>query len=777
MKKVIILLSFIVLTAFSGCGQGAGQPSLSETQEVVDWKTEGFAAPEELKVEQVLWAGQYLPWEHESGTSADGVGELSYLDSGVCGEVFWYFGVEPIADGESALEPDRKYVLEIYDTIRGESIYKSFSPEELGLEAPGLFDSMDMMDREHFVLRWAGYGQNEEGMYHQTADCMVYTDLAGELQTADFRKTYLDKGLIGEQFTELPLLKVLDWGCDSKGNIYVTDPANDSTRFYLLDKSGELLLEHKVTGDSGLVALLRTPEGELILPVYEENSYAFLWVDTEGRELRPLVRIETTKPYIDQMYGMLGNDIYYRSSEGTDTGIVRWNIKSGSKVQVLSLRTAGISTGDQTMLALREGQTPYLRLTKYSRQKPEEWLTELTGQKPAEKEDVRVADLTGSGELVEKCAAQTSMEKPGVSYRYENASAQEARDRIMAELSQGKGPDFLFVSMEDMYVLEEKGLLMDIGELLPQELKEELLPGALELGTVDGRLYGLPAAIKAKTLVVSGETWSRDTWQLEDIIGLMEEGKLTGALRSPLVMSGDYLTPSLTVVNLTGDSLGDSFLIDWENRSSHFDDERFIRLLELTATDRSKVSSETEEWLDGGKSIMWGYFTSASDFLDFFAHMEKEGGRITGYPTEGSCGSYLVPDGGVLVVNVNTARKDTVTDFLEILLGRELQLKNGTMGMSVRRLSPEDYIVEKEDGRLLFMGNARYEVPVFRDGTTALDRAKVFLESCVAEPPAYARIISIISEELNAMYTEKKSPGITAETINRRVQLYLDEGN
>ena len=147
MKKVIILLSFIVLTAFSGCGQGAGQPSLSEKQEVVDWKTEGFAAPEELKVEQVLWAGQYLPWEHESGTSADGVGELSYLDSGVCGEVFWYFGVEPIADGESALEPDRKYVLEIYDTIRGESIYKSFSPEELGLEAPGLFDSMDMMDR------------------------------------------------------------------------------------------------------------------------------------------------------------------------------------------------------------------------------------------------------------------------------------------------------------------------------------------------------------------------------------------------------------------------------------------------------------------------------------------------------------------------------------------------------------------------------------------------------------------------------------------------------
>lgn len=67
-------------------------------------------------------------------------------------------------------------------------------------------------------------------------------------------------------------------------------------------------------------------------------------------------------------------------------------------------------------------------------------------------------------------------------------------------------------------------------------------------------------------------------------------------------------------------------------------------------------------------------------------------------------------------------------------------------------------------------------MPVFREGDISLHRAKQFLESCVASPPGYSRITKIIAEELNAMYAEHKSPRITAEIINSRVQLYLDVG-
>lgn len=46
----------------------------------------------------------------------------------------------------------------------------------------------------------------------------------------------------------------------------------------------------------------------------------------------------------------------------------------------------------------------------------------------------------------------------------------------------------------------------------------------------------------------------------------------------------------------------------------------------------------------------------------------------------------------------------------------------------------------------------------------------------MAAPPVYYQINRIIAEELAAMYAENKSPQATAETIDSRVQLYLDEG-
>lgn len=787
-KHVTVLLWCLALTVLFGCGQSENMPSQSEAEgRDTQWRTEGFATPRELEEEQVFWAGEYLSWEHKSQASIVGAEELSYLDSGVCGELFWYFGTELGSGGMLVPGPEGEYVLEIYNTSNGECTVKRFSTGELGLEGElGYLVGMDMLDGENYMFRWVDYEQDEEGMYHQTVDRMVYTDLADDLQTVDFWEIYLEKGIEQEETTELPLWQLINWSCDRKGNSYVIKQKGDgSFRFYLFDRNGEILMDYEGTLGQHLSEPLRTQEGELIFPVYEssEKSYEFLWVDTEEGEFCSLARMEASMPYILQMYGMLGDDIFYRSREGaekgTGEGIVRWNIRSGRRVLVLDFRTVGIDTSFQTMLALRDGQAPFIRLTKYKEGRYEEWLTALSEQR-MDSGDIRVADLTIAAEpkeWIEQCTTLASMENPNFRYEYEDVSAQEARDRILIELSQGKGPDLMFVSIEDMYMLEEKGLLMDIRELIPQEIQEEFLPGALEIGTVDGRLLGMPVGIRAETMVVAGDIWSEDTWRLEDVISLMEEGKLVGAIRSPYQM-GDYLSPLLTVQELVVYSLGDSFLIDWENGKSHFDDERFVRLLELTSTDFSNGSHETADWLNEGQNIVWGYFQGVPSFLEFFAHMEAEGGRIIGFPTEGACGSYLVAEGGVMVVNANIAKKKEVACFLETLLGDEIQYQSNLLCLGVRKLDPKYYIGRNESGRLTFMGGEfAPEVPVFQDGTTSLDRAKDFLENCVALPPRYPQIIRIIIEELNAMYAENRPPETTAEIINNRVQLYLDEEN
>ena len=760
------------------------QSSESETEgETAQWKTEGFATPGKLEDEQIFWTDQYLPWEHRSQDSADGSEEWIYLDYGVCGELFWYFGIERGADGAGDFEPETEYVLEIYDTVSEECVEKSFSLGDLGLESSrGSLESMDMLDEKHYVFRWVDWEQDQEGMYCQTVDRMVYTDLAGNLQVADVREIYLEKGIYQEVSAEQRFMQSLNWRCDGKGNICVIDYKEDGGQvFYLFDQSGEILLEYEGTSKQNLVDPLRAPEGELILPVYDETEkcYEFLWADAAEGELRSLARMETSFPCIGQMYGMLGDDIYYRSWAMSEEWIVKWNIKSGRRVQVFDFQTAGLDTSYRTMLALREGQTPVLRLTRFKDGKPREWIAALAQQRPAADGAIRVANLAGDGygPTLTECAVLASMETPDYRYEYEDASAQEDRDRILIELSQGKGPDLMFVSIEDMYMLEEKGLLLDIGQLIPGEFQEELLPGAMEIGTVDDRFLGVPMEVTAQTLAVAADTWPEDTWRLEDVIDLMDEGKLTGAIRSPYVGMNDYETPSLTVLTLVGYSLGDSFLIDWEKGESHFDDERFIRLLELTSTDMSSVHQDTDPWLNGGKDFLWGYFTFTSSFLNFFEQMEEEGGRIVGYPTEGVCGNYLMAN-GVLVVNANIAHKEAAAYYLETLLGDEVQYKISMSGLSVRKLSPENYIVEEEDGRLVYLGGLHAsEMPVFQDGTTSIHRAKTFLESCAGAPPRDGQIIRIIAEELSAMYAENKFPQTAAEIINSRVQLYLDERN
>lgn len=776
MKKPVTTLALsFVLAILSGCGQTKPDVPSGASVAVEDapWRTEGLAAWGEQTAEQAFWVGQYLPWEHKSQTAG---AEMHYEDSGECGELFWWFGEEAGAGETSTWSSGKEYILEIYDTVSGETKTKRFTPRDLGLENEiCVLDSVDLLDSGHYVIRGMGYELDEEGVCRQTVDRMIYTDLAGDIQTADFLEIYLEKGIekertnVTEEFKGLPLVQEISWHCDGKGNFCVVTNKKErgSGLFWLFDRNGEILLEYEGTTRQQFADPLRTRDGELILPVYdwEESCYEFLWADVSEGELRSLGRMESKDSDISKMCGLLGDDIYYLSWRG----IVRWNIKSGRRVQVFDFIEAGMSTQYQVTLALRPDQTPVLRLRKEDK----DWLAVLEDHEVPAGEAIRVANLTKagssfSGSPVANCVTYASLVDPNLRYQYEEA--EEFRDRILAELSAGEGPALLYVSREDMYMLDEKGLLLDLEELISGDLREELLPGALGLGTVSGKLKGVPVTVEAVSLVTARDTWPGNTWKLEDVTGLMEEGKLAGAIYNPS-MQGAYFSPVVTVVNLVQYSLEDSFLIDWENRKSHFDDERFIRLLEATRTNLLNAP-KTETWLDGGKHLGVCQLNHKSYINELFTLLEEEDGRCIGYPTDAACGNYLETS-GVLVVNANLTQKEAAAIFLKTLLGEELQSDVGSAGLSVRKMSSEDGVYLTESGMLLYNGS---ELTVFSDGATTFQRAAAFLESCVAAPRTYSRIEAIIVEELDAMQTQNLSPQQAAENLNRHIQLYLDEG-
>ena len=750
MKKYVIAIASILLLLYAGCGRKPELPVQETPEKKVDWKTEGFQVGENIEINQTLWAGEYIPWEHVA--LDDDYERVAHLESGVCQNLMWYLGIGVTREGAYVSGVQGQYILEIYDTVTKEYQVKYFTPSELGLaDERGYFIGMDMVSPGSYMFRWAGFTQDEEEMVTQTSDVIVFSDLAGKNRSVDLYSIFLEEEIEAYEPEIMPSWPSEKCHVDGKGNIWLTKSKKfGGFVFYLWDENGQKRLEYESEEDMIVTDFLRTDEGDLLLAVFNntDSTYDFWCIDGQQGKVVPLTKKKMQGPLISQVYGLYGNHLYYRTinpETHNGEGLVKWNIGNGEETWEYEFQINGLNDY-RTMLTCDEKENLTLRLLKTKDDTVKDWIVPLVENQPEEEGTIRVADLAGKGGIIEVGTTEASMEHPSLRFTYENASTEEKRTRVLAELTQGEGPDILFVSMEDYDTLAGKGVLQDMNPMLSGELREQLLPGVLEIGNRDGQLLGMPVGVNVEAFAaMRGKLQgSKDT--LEELISLMEAGELTAALRSPYIMT-NYLDPEMTVYMLTQYSLNKSFLIDWEKGVSHFDDKRFVQLLKLAQEDMSR--NVTKEWQD--TDLIWAYIFIENDLVDFVTHMEKANMELIG--PDGSVGNgYLSPDGGLLVINKNSTNKEAARLYLEVLLGRKIQTQTNKLCLRVRKIEPE------EDSKELL-------------------KAKEFLESCQVEPRTYTHISRIIAEELNTMYEDGKEAEQVAESIHRRVQLYLDERN
>ncbi len=782
-KPALIITCFFLMTIFLvGCGKTPLQDDESPAdEELYDWKQNGFAAPGDLQTEQTLWAGKFLPITHTADSPDADSEKMHCMDRGVCGKLLWHLYAKEYAKGA-----DATYYVETLNAETGESLIKSFKPADLGLSGElGVLEQMNMPDESRYVFRWLDYEQDAQGLYSQTQDKIIYTDFAGNTKSTDFWEIYLENGIVNvSEPTSLPLVQVIDWFCAKDGAICITS-LSDSGSFsiYLFDEDGGLLSRQDLKSNQSIAAHFCTPDGELIFAVYDNSAkcYDFLFFDTEEKKMRSLLKTDVSYGEFDQIYGMQGNEIYYLSKAPDENGIMKWNIKSGRRELILNLNEAEIGNSFETLFIPVKDKMPMLYLSRYEDGSTREWMMTLSSEKSEDDGTVRVANFSGSGDslgLFMTCADETSVSEPAYSYQYEDDSQGDGRERILAELSGGDGPEIVLVSYKDLHALADKGVLMELDDLLTPEIREKLLPAALEIGTIDGKLFGIPPTVAAETIAAGADVWQNDTWTLEDITELMEQGNLPCALRSnlPDLTYGSYMPPVETVGNLLKYSLNAPELIDFESGTCHFDDEKFVRLIELCSSDKSQDATKNDGWQNGGGDILWGYFTGEKALFEMFEYLEANGGKIYGFPTDKSCGNYLSPSGGVLAVTSN-ADHQAASAFIKTLLSKKIQSGPKAFSMSVLKPVQEDYVIE-DSGILLYRfgdGSAGERMPVFADGSNPYKRAEEFLLGCKGAPYIDTQFTSILYEELKVMYESGRSAKETAQIINKRIQLILDE--
>lgn len=775
MKKKIIGLSIICLL-LTACGQqgtneasvdGESVPSATEHREI-NWKTQQWVYDAGRVSAYPLYPGEQI-------TGMD-VTEATYYNGysqNYCtweNTIFALYGF--YADGM-----EDKYYICCYDGDTGE--IRQLPLDLSGLEGYGEQElriaNLDMQGEQElvaFVQGWQGEPSCTVSFraVHMTPEGKVLsaTDLYPVLSELG-----MDPGVF---FGEIYV--------DNEGYYYVIPPVENplqESQVVILDSSGEAVgTMEPGEGYCWAKWAMKLPDGSpaFTWENYEQQSVQLVSYDMA--EKRSHILLEQ-KGLIDAWLWTLMEDGYLYFVNSADE-LMRCDISSGSVEDCMYFPMLGMGTAKDSVrmimgtkglpeiLGVKNLETVICRLS-----------LESNGVDP-----IQLVSLSPNCEYLKLHAAEFSRgnEKHPIYVQHPAEYNDSAyRDRIMAELTSGKGADMYFVSAEDMQILAANGVLADLTELLSPETLSEIYPGVLEMSTIDGELAGIVMELAYPFVVyVSKELWPEDSWTLEEALGVMEaHPELQYPIMATFAVDGSSVFEFLVMKDL-----GNSPFLDLEKGTCDFDNSLFVRALELAGTYKGKITYEEVQEIYPEKN--WVALETVVPFVAGYDDLEivlGEDYHAVGYPTERGNGNFW--DGyQFLVVNQDTPYREEIAAYLEVLLSHENQseiycpIRREDLVARIGEIEVIDEVIGDEiifrkTTGIEYKSGIYIEILPDEDGSYWVEGYEALLESCAGRSEDTSAIKEIIWEEVESYFSGSKDAATVADIIQNRVQLYLNE--
>ncbi len=736
----------------SAVTEAENSPEPEIDRSACDWRDGGWLMDARNGMGGQLYVANYidnLPYEPEYGYL-----ERDVEARGVWGDIFYI--VECFTDLEGA----DHYYMDLYHGDTGEIAYVPLDIASYVERTDKSILNVDIMSDEEYVCFVQGgmEGQSTElTAVHLGRDGNVLREAAlypGPLEEA--------MGQAGEQGW---------WGrpqVDREGNYYVGSAA-----------AGKVLVQDNVNGkshvltpfpenrDNPAVFCMKTFDGQ---PVYEVNYYdgkasMLFTYDGQEQELKQL----SLQDYRSFGCGMMTDEgmCYFYNHQK----LYSWDLYTGKWNLLLD--------GSKEDLAKNEGYC-YLAIDGAENLmlfdcEEEPGIYILSEQEPSTENYARIVSLTTSCSDLSSAAADFTRKNPaqGLLVEPPERDQQAYRARVMADMTAGKVPDALYVSGEDMEILYEKGLLMDMTGLLPEQVTEQLFPGILECGRIDGKQTGFPLKATIDTMFVNRKVWQEDGWSLADV---MELAYCSGELEAVIATAKPPYAARGALENLALQDLGHSPFVDLEAGTCSFDSEQFIELLEL-CSGCGKIVTQPEDaaaMVEEGRAI--AYTGNTDGIIDFGATMRNVGVDYyaVGFPTEEGSGCYWDCD-YYLVVSRDTDKWEVINRFLEHIYSLERQRK---LELAIRRDVYTKYVETwPETGEVMINQGGGYYIPVATkpDGTDWLEDYLELAERCEPRSRGMEAIVEIVLEEADSFFAGDKDAAAVAGIIQSRVQMYLAE--
>lgn len=347
--------------------------------------------------------------------------------------------------------------------------------------------------------------------------------------------------------------------------------------------------------------------------------------------------------------------------------------------------------------------------------------------------------------------------------------------RLLTELTAGKGPVLVDTGLTGFEEYEKFWTPLE-GLFDGEKWEDVLIPQAMELGKIDGTLYGVVCNFELKTVVIAGN--EPTDWDYEVFLDGIEGDSSIEAICNGQNNVGSFMQ------NFLIHGMKDNYLLDAESGATYFDSDGFRRALRLGMAycDANVYAEAGTLLLEEGKVFCNEIRITRPELIDLYRICYGRDANYIGYPSKDGSAQYV--DSYCLLAIRATAsdeEKKIAGAFLQILLSREEQLegaKTPNFWLSVRRDVLEEQISQVNEMSMPTIYGFD-QITLGEDYDREYDAWLLdkLLENARPERHFPKELNAILMEELEEYMAGAITEDVLIDRLTKRVGLYLAERN
>lgn len=586
---------------------------------------------------------------------------------------------------------------------------------------------------------------------------------------------------------------VQDLETDKDGNVYICLDQS----VMILNKDGNKVCE--IETDSWINEIFSTKDGSVYAVYYGNEGMEIHLVDVNAKAMGEAIKElmvgrsggYTFAPGVDSdLIFSVNNDLYaYSFGDAAPVKILNWVdcdidrddvrsftiLEDGRVMAILSSwdYESGASSAEVVFLTKKKGsEVPEQKILTYGTLYLDYYIRKEIIEFNRTNQEYRIE--------VKEYVTEDSIE-----------GYDSGQEQMNADIISGKGPDIIELSSVNMRMYAAKGILEDIYPYMDADSeinREDYLENVIKAYEIDGKLYTLPSRFYINTVLAKasnvGERRSITLDELIEIVDGFPEGtKLYEyATKSSILMTN-------VVMNL------DQY-VNWNTGECKFSDGEFVKALEFANRFDAEYKDDTSgltrpEKIQQNRLLMEQ--TSISSMQEYIMYEAMFGEPITfcGYPTNSDNGSFISNASSTMGINAKSPNKDGAWQFIRRSLTEEAQEGSswgGDYGFPVMKSAldkkfeedmTEEYYEDvdgtKKRSEKTSWGYDNFSVRIFAAKDYEVETIRELIASTDKMYQYDEKMMEIITEEANAYFEGQKTAKETADIIQNRIQVYVNE--